>query len=63
MTVNRTEKQDQLNVSWVAPKLKYMDDSMMYQIRYSSADGLETQVESWSKRCLSFGLDVCPSES
>lgn len=35
MTVTNTTKQGQLNVTWVPPNLKYMDDSMMYEVSYS----------------------------
>ncbi|KAG7505939.1 erythropoietin receptor-like [Solea senegalensis] len=45
VTVSSTGKQGQLNVSWVPPSLKYMDDSMMYEIRYAPADSHVGQVE------------------
>ncbi|XP_017575717.1 erythropoietin receptor [Pygocentrus nattereri] len=34
VTVVRTRLQRQLNVTWLPPALKYMDDSMMYEVRY-----------------------------
>ncbi|CAG5896300.1 unnamed protein product [Menidia menidia] len=35
----------QLNVSWVPPSLKYMDDSMIYEVIYAPADDSRGQVE------------------
>ena len=34
VTVVRARQQGQLNVTWLPPALKYMDDSMMYEVRY-----------------------------
>ncbi|XP_066498972.1 erythropoietin receptor [Hoplias malabaricus] len=34
VTAVRTKQQSQLNVTWLPPVLKYMDDSMMYEVRY-----------------------------
>ncbi|XP_026862445.2 erythropoietin receptor [Electrophorus electricus] len=34
LSVVSTGKLGQLNVSWLPPALKYMDDSMMYEVRY-----------------------------
>ncbi|KAF7669612.1 hypothetical protein LDENG_00170580 [Lucifuga dentata] len=45
VTVNRTGQQAQLSVSWVPPPLKYMDDSMMYEVSYAMADSHVAQVE------------------
>ncbi|XP_034750238.1 erythropoietin receptor [Etheostoma cragini] len=46
VTVSRTGQRDQLNVSWVPPPLKYMDDSMMYEVSYTTDDdSLAGQVE------------------
>ncbi|KAM9346236.1 erythropoietin receptor [Symphorus nematophorus] len=45
VTVSSTGQQGQLNVSWVPPPLKYMDDSMMYEVSYSTADSYVGQVE------------------
>ncbi|XP_070778844.1 erythropoietin receptor [Enoplosus armatus] len=45
VTVNSTGQQGQLNVSWVPPPLKYMDDSMMYEVSYTTADSHVGQVE------------------
>ncbi|XP_076608831.1 erythropoietin receptor [Chaetodon auriga] len=45
VTVNSTGHQGQLNVSWVPPPLKYMDDSMMYEVSYATADSHVGQVE------------------
>uniref|UniRef100_A0A3B4TYN5 Erythropoietin receptor n=1 Tax=Seriola dumerili TaxID=41447 RepID=A0A3B4TYN5_SERDU len=45
VAVSSTGKQGQLNVSWVPPPLKYMDDSMMYEVSYATADSHVAQVE------------------
>ncbi|XP_040919253.1 erythropoietin receptor [Toxotes jaculatrix] len=45
VTVSRTGKQGQLNVSWVPPPVKYMDDSMMYEVSYGMAGNHVGQVE------------------
>uniref|UniRef100_A0A7N8YDD2 Erythropoietin receptor n=1 Tax=Mastacembelus armatus TaxID=205130 RepID=A0A7N8YDD2_9TELE len=45
VTLSSTGQQGQLNVSWVPPPLKYMDDSMMYELSYAVADGHFGQVE------------------
>ncbi|XP_071330691.1 erythropoietin receptor [Trachinotus anak] len=45
VTVSGTGKQGQLNVSWVPPLLKYMDDSMMYEVNYATADSHVGKVE------------------
>ncbi|CAJ1075394.1 erythropoietin receptor [Xyrichtys novacula] len=45
VTVSRPGQQGQLNVSWVPPPLKYMDDSMMYEVSYATADSHMWQVE------------------
>ncbi|XP_053466856.1 erythropoietin receptor [Ictalurus furcatus] len=34
LTVVSTGKQGELNVSWLPPAVKYIDDSLMYEIRY-----------------------------
>lgn len=44
VTVTNTRKQGQLNVTWVPPPLKYMDDSMMYEVSYSAMDSHVMQV-------------------
>ncbi|KAM9843517.1 erythropoietin receptor isoform 2-T2 [Aulostomus maculatus] len=44
VTVSRSQ-QGQLNVSWVLPSLKYMDDSMIYEVSYTMADSHVWQVE------------------
>ncbi|KAK5856701.1 hypothetical protein PBY51_008279 [Eleginops maclovinus] len=46
VTVSRTGKPGQFNVSWVPPPLKYMDDSMIYEVSYTEADSQVGQVES-----------------
>ncbi|XP_076006245.1 erythropoietin receptor [Genypterus blacodes] len=43
--VNTTGQQGQLSVSWLPPVLKYMDDSMMYQVSYAPEDSRFGQVE------------------
>ncbi|AWP18441.1 putative erythropoietin receptor [Scophthalmus maximus] len=45
VTVSGTGKQGQLNVSWLPPPLKYMADSMMYEVSYAAADSHVGQVE------------------
>ncbi|KAI3360188.1 hypothetical protein L3Q82_014504 [Scortum barcoo] len=45
VTASSTGQQGQLNVSWVPPPLKYMDDSMMYEVSYTTADSHMWQVE------------------
>lgn len=35
LTVVSSGKEGQLNVSWLPPLLKYMDDSMIYEVRYA----------------------------
>ncbi|KAM8845283.1 erythropoietin receptor [Spinachia spinachia] len=45
VTVSPTAHKGQLNVSWVPPPLKYMDDSMMYEVSYAAADSHSGQVE------------------
>lgn len=45
LTVRNAAPPGQVNVSWIPPPLKYMDDSMMYQIMYSSMDSQIEQVE------------------
>uniref|UniRef100_A0A3P8TQ46 Erythropoietin receptor n=1 Tax=Amphiprion percula TaxID=161767 RepID=A0A3P8TQ46_AMPPE len=43
--VSGTGQQGQLNVSWVPPPLKYMEDSMMYEVIYAPEDQHPGQVE------------------
>ncbi|MBN3305780.1 erythropoietin receptor [Amia ocellicauda] len=38
LTVTRTEKPDQLLLSWLPPKVKYMDDVMMYEVSFWTPD-------------------------
>ncbi|KAM9780444.1 erythropoietin receptor [Neosynchiropus ocellatus] len=46
VTVTRTDQQGQLVVRWLPPPLKYMDDSMMYEVAFAEAkDGRVGQVE------------------
>ncbi|XP_017291147.1 erythropoietin receptor [Kryptolebias marmoratus] len=45
VTVSSTGHQGQLNVSWLPPSLKYMDDSVIYEIIYAPADSHVGQVE------------------
>lgn len=45
VTVSSTGQQGELNVSWVPPLLKYMDDSLMYEVFYSLADSHIGQVK------------------
>ncbi|KAK0143672.1 Erythropoietin receptor [Merluccius polli] len=44
LNVSQTESLSQLLVSWVPPVLKYMEDSMMYQVSYGPADSSQGQV-------------------
>ncbi|XP_074552593.1 erythropoietin receptor [Halichoeres trimaculatus] len=45
VTVSRPGQQGQLNISWVPPPLKYMDDSMIYEVSYAAAESHVWQVE------------------
>uniref|UniRef100_A0A1A8V512 Erythropoietin receptor n=1 Tax=Nothobranchius furzeri TaxID=105023 RepID=A0A1A8V512_NOTFU len=45
VTVSSTGHQGQLNVSWVPPPLKYMDDSMIYEVMYAKEGDPAGQVE------------------
>ncbi|XP_029364168.1 erythropoietin receptor [Echeneis naucrates] len=45
VTVSTRGEQGQLKVSWVPPPLKYMDDSMMYEVSYAMPDSPVEQVE------------------
>nr|XP_057905757.1 erythropoietin receptor isoform X5 [Doryrhamphus excisus] len=45
VTVSTTGEQGQLNVSWVPPALKYMDDSLMYEVSYETVESHVTQVK------------------
>uniref|UniRef100_A0A1A7Z0D0 Erythropoietin receptor n=2 Tax=Iconisemion striatum TaxID=60296 RepID=A0A1A7Z0D0_9TELE len=45
VTVSSTGHQGQLNVSWVPPTLKYMDDSMIYEVIYTKEGNPAGQVE------------------
>lgn len=45
LTVSAAEQQGQLRVSWLPPPLKYMDDSMMYEVSYTVADSDMGKVE------------------
>ncbi|CAL8274065.1 unnamed protein product [Lota lota] len=45
LSVSQTDQQGQLRVSWVPPAVKYLDDSMMYEVSYAPADGGLPQVE------------------
>ncbi|XP_042360999.1 erythropoietin receptor [Plectropomus leopardus] len=45
VTVSSAAQQGRLTVSWVPPPLRYMDDSMMYEVSYAAADSHAGQVE------------------
>uniref|UniRef100_A0AAV2KGA3 Fibronectin type-III domain-containing protein n=1 Tax=Knipowitschia caucasica TaxID=637954 RepID=A0AAV2KGA3_KNICA len=45
VTVRNAAQSGQLNVSWIPPPLKYMDDSMMYEVFYSPMNSHTGQVE------------------
>ncbi|XP_061557480.1 erythropoietin receptor isoform X2 [Phycodurus eques] len=45
VTVSSTGQEGQLNVSWIPPPLKHMDDSMMYEVSYATVDSRTAQVE------------------
>ncbi|XP_069005923.1 erythropoietin receptor [Embiotoca jacksoni] len=45
VTVSQMSQQGLLNVSWVPPSLKYMDDSMMYEVAYAPVNSHMGQVE------------------
>lgn len=44
-TVLSSGKEGQLNVSWLPPLLKYMDDSMIYEVRYAEEGSNMGKVE------------------
>lgn len=44
VTATNAGKQGQLNVTWVPPPLKYMDDSMMYEVGYRAVHSHVMQV-------------------
>lgn len=49
LTVCNGAQPGQVNVSWIPPPLKYMDDSMMYEIIYSPMDSHIGKVEvAWA---------------
>ncbi|XP_019749075.1 erythropoietin receptor [Hippocampus comes] len=45
VSVSATGQQGQLNVSWIPPPLRHMDDSLMYEVSYAMAGSREVQVE------------------
>ncbi|KAJ3601681.1 hypothetical protein NHX12_032648 [Muraenolepis orangiensis] len=45
LSVSQTKQQGQLRVTWVPPALKYMDDSMIYEVSYSPAERSLEQVQ------------------
>ncbi|KAM6914738.1 erythropoietin receptor [Lycodopsis pacificus] len=45
VTVSSSGEKGQLNVSWMVPPLKYMYDSVLYQVNYTAADSHAGQVE------------------
>ncbi|KAM6957883.1 erythropoietin receptor [Aplochiton taeniatus] len=45
VVVNSTEQPGHLRVTWQPPPLKYMDDSMMYEVSYAVDGSHRTQVE------------------
>ncbi|XP_052409369.1 erythropoietin receptor-like [Carassius gibelio] len=45
LTVLSSGKEGQLNVSWLPPLLKYMDDSMIYEVRYAEEGSNMGKVE------------------
>ncbi|CAK6960269.1 erythropoietin receptor [Scomber scombrus] len=45
VTVRTMGETGQLNVTWVPPPLKYMDDSMMYEVSYTTVDSQVEKVE------------------
>uniref|UniRef100_UPI00398E9F8D erythropoietin receptor isoform X1 n=2 Tax=Pristiophorus japonicus TaxID=55135 RepID=UPI00398E9F8D len=45
VTVRRTGKPDQLYVKWAAPKLKYLENSLMYEVNFSSVGSSVQKVE------------------
>ncbi|XP_042575571.1 erythropoietin receptor [Cyprinus carpio] len=58
LTVMSSGKEGQLNVSWLPPLLKYMDDSMIYEVRYA-VDGSnmgKVEVIKVSTRLVLLGL-------
>uniref|UniRef100_A0A3B3ZSF3 Erythropoietin receptor n=1 Tax=Periophthalmus magnuspinnatus TaxID=409849 RepID=A0A3B3ZSF3_9GOBI len=45
VTVSNGAKPGQVNISWIPPPVKYMDDSMMYEVFYSPMDSHIGKVE------------------
>lgn len=45
LTVRNAAQPGRVNVSWIPPPLKYMDDSMMYEVTYSAMDSHIEQLE------------------
>ncbi|XP_061158774.1 erythropoietin receptor isoform X1 [Syngnathus typhle] len=45
VTVSTTGQEGQLNVSWIPPPLRYIDDTLMYEVSYAMADSHVMQVE------------------
>ncbi|TRY56049.1 hypothetical protein DNTS_017901 [Danionella cerebrum] len=45
LTAQVSGKEGQLNVSWLPPLLKYMDDSMIYELRYAQEGSHMAKVE------------------
>ncbi|XP_051988299.1 erythropoietin receptor-like [Xyrauchen texanus] len=45
LTVVSSRKEGQLNVSWLPPPLKYMDDSMIYEVRFAVEGSHLSKVE------------------
>ncbi|XP_078091043.1 erythropoietin receptor [Mustelus asterias] len=49
ITVQRTEKPDQLHIKWSAPQLKYLENTLMYEVKFSSVGSSVQKVETIKK--------------
>lgn len=54
VSASATGQPGQLNVSWIPPPLRHMDDSLMYEVAYAMAGSREVQV--WIISLLTFYL-------
>ncbi|XP_041032922.1 erythropoietin receptor isoform X2 [Carcharodon carcharias] len=50
VTVQRTGKPDQIHVKWSAPQLKYLENSLMYEVNFSSVGSNVQKVETIKKK-------------
>ncbi|XP_048847000.1 erythropoietin receptor isoform X2 [Brienomyrus brachyistius] len=58
LTVTQTGKLGQLKVTWLPPPLKYMESSMMYEVRYTTGSSWKEKVIHESTEITLQGLQV-----